>query len=61
MNSPCAVNLHNAVTTSQPRLGKRVTQLGFARMNQVCAARRFSLGCNANQLGTSRLDRVSRW
>ena len=43
----CAVNLHNAVTVSQQRLGKRVAQLSSARMNEVCAALRFSLGCDA--------------
>jgi hypothetical protein len=50
MKSPCAVNLHNAVTVSQQRLGKRVAQLSSARMNEVCAALRFSLGCDSNQL-----------
>jgi mRNA interferase MazF len=48
MKSPCAVNLHNAVTVSQQRLGKHVTQLSPARMNEVCAALRFSLGCYSN-------------
>src|SRR5205823_11042486 len=48
MKSPCAVNLHNAVTVSQQRLGKRVAQLNSARMNEVCAALRFSLGCDSN-------------
>ena len=48
VKSPCAVNLHNAVTVSQQRLGKRVAQLSSARMNEVCAALRFSLGCDAN-------------
>ena len=48
MKSPCVVNLHNAVTVSQQRLGKRVAQLSSARMNEVCAALRFSLGCDAN-------------
>jgi mRNA interferase MazF len=47
MKSPCAVNLHNAVTVSQQRLGKRVAQLSSARMNEVCAALRFSLGCDS--------------
>ena len=42
------VNLHNAVTVSQQRLGKRVAQLSSARMNEVCAALRFSLGCDSN-------------
>ena len=50
MKSTCAVNLHNAVTVSQQRLGKRVAQLSSARMNEVCAALRFSLGCDSNQL-----------
>ena len=48
MKSPCAVNLHNAVTVPPQRLGKRVAQLSYARMNEVCAALRFSLGCDAN-------------
>ena len=48
MKSPCAVNLHNAVTVSQERLGRRVAQLSAARMNEVCAALRFSLGCDSN-------------
>jgi len=46
--SPCAVNLHNAVTVSQERMGRRVAQLSAARMNELCAALRFSLGCDAN-------------
>lgn len=46
MKAPCAVNLHNAVTVSQDRLGKRVTQLSSLRMKEVCAALRFSLGCD---------------
>ena len=44
MKSPCAVNLHNAVTVSQQHLGKRVIQLSPARMNEVCNVLRFSLG-----------------
>ena len=48
MKSPCAVNLHDAVTVSQQRLGRRVAQLSAARMNEVCAALRFSLGCDAS-------------
>jgi len=46
MKAPCAVNLHNAVTISQERLGKRVAQLSSLRMNEICAALRFSLGCD---------------
>ena len=48
MKFPCAVNLHSAVTVSQQHLGKRVAQLSSTRMNEVCAALRFSLGCDAN-------------
>ncbi|MGB8580108.1 MAG: type II toxin-antitoxin system PemK/MazF family toxin [Candidatus Sulfotelmatobacter sp.] len=44
MKPPCAVNLHNAVTVSQQRLGKRVAQISSGRMNEVCASLRFSLG-----------------
>ena len=45
MKAPCAVNLHNAVTISQHRLGRRLARLGVRRMNEVCLALRFSLGC----------------
>ena len=47
MKGPCAVNLHNAVTVSQQRLGKRVARLSAHRMSEVCLALRFSLGCDA--------------
>jgi mRNA interferase MazF len=46
MKTACAVNLHNAVTVSQMRLGKRVARLSSSRMGQICAALRFSLGCD---------------
>jgi mRNA interferase MazF len=46
MKAPCAVNLHNAITVSQERLGKRQAQLGSVRMSEICAALRFSLGCD---------------
>jgi mRNA interferase MazF len=45
MKSRCAVNLHNAVTVSQSRLSKRVASLSQARMQEVCSALGFSLGC----------------
>jgi mRNA interferase MazF len=45
MKVRCVVNLHNAVTVSQQRLGKRVARLGAGRMDEVCAAMRFALGC----------------
>jgi mRNA interferase MazF len=46
MKASCAVNLYNAVTVSQDRLGKRVAQLSSPRMNAICSALRFSLGCD---------------
>jgi mRNA interferase MazF len=46
MKSPCAVNLHHAVTVSQQRLGKRQAQLSSTRMKEVCMALRFALGCD---------------
>jgi mRNA-degrading endonuclease toxin of MazEF toxin-antitoxin module len=49
MKAPCAVNLHHAVTVSQDRPGKRVGQLSPVRMNEICAALRFSLGCDLGQ------------
>jgi len=49
LKTPCAVNLHNVVTVSQGRLGKRVAQLSYLRMSEICAALRFSLGCDGNQ------------
>jgi len=46
MKSSYAVNLHNLVTVPQSRLGRRVAQLSSSRMNEICAALRFSLGCD---------------
>jgi mRNA interferase MazF len=49
MKKACAVNLHNAITVSQERLGKRVARLSSLRMNEICAALRFTLGCDVRQ------------
>jgi mRNA interferase MazF len=49
MKAPCAVNLHNSVTISRLRLGKLVARLGPLRMGEICAALRFSLGCDGSQ------------
>lgn len=46
LKGPCAVNLHNAITVRQNRLGKRVAQLGALRMAEICDALQFSLGCD---------------
>lgn len=48
MKAPCAVNKHNAITVSQDRLGKRVAHLSSLRMNEICAALQFSLGCGSS-------------
>jgi mRNA interferase MazF len=48
MKAPCAVNLHNTVTVSQNRLGRRLGHLSSLRMRQICAALRFSLGCDGS-------------
>jgi len=45
MKGRCAVNLHNAVTISQERLGRRIASLSAGRMHDVCIALGFSLGC----------------
>lgn len=49
MKAPCAVNLHNAVTVAQQRLGRRAARLGSFRMSEICAALRFSLGCDSGE------------
>ena len=49
MKATCAVNLHNTITVSQDRLGKRVARLSSVRMTEICAALRFSLGCDLSQ------------
>jgi mRNA interferase MazF len=48
MKTPCAANLHNVVTVSQQRLGRRVARLSNARMGEICAALNFATGCVAS-------------
>lgn len=43
----CAVNLHNLVTISRQRIGRRVAKLSDPRMRAVCRALGFALGCEA--------------
>ena len=45
MKHPCAVNLHNVVTVRKEGIGRRIAQLETARMNEVCRALAFALGC----------------
>jgi len=46
MKHPCCVNLHNVVTVAQDDVGKRLAHLTPTRMDQVCAALGFALGCD---------------
>jgi mRNA interferase MazF len=45
MKQPCAINLHNIITVPKGGLGRRVAQLDEGRLDQVCAAIAFALGC----------------
>ena len=47
LKTPCAANLHNVVTVSQQRLGRRVARVSDIRMGEICAALRFSIGCES--------------
>lgn len=47
MKGECAVNLHNVVTVSKTHLGRRVAVLSPERMNEICAALGFALGCSS--------------
>ena len=46
MKQPCAVNLHNVITVGKDGIGRRVAELGPARMHEVCRALAFALGCD---------------
>jgi mRNA interferase MazF len=56
MKNACAVNLHNVLTVSQEKLGKRVARLSANRMREICAALHFSLGCNLEELHAFRAE-----
>jgi mRNA interferase MazF len=46
LRQPCAVNLHNIVTVPRTGLGRRVAQLDPRRLDQICSAIGFALGCS---------------
>jgi len=48
MKATCAVNLHNTITVLKDQLGRRVAHLSSSRMRELCAALRFSLGCDSD-------------
>jgi mRNA-degrading endonuclease toxin of MazEF toxin-antitoxin module len=45
MQAACAINLHNIVTVPKAGLGRHVAQLDQRRLEQLCAAITFALGC----------------
>lgn len=45
MKGPCAINLHNLITISKSRLGRRVAAISAERQQEVCRALGFALGC----------------
>lgn len=45
LKHPCAVNLHNLVTVPKEGLGRRLAQLDEGRLDQICGAIAFALGC----------------
>lgn len=46
MKHPCAVNLHNLLTVSKPKLGRRLATLSSERLDEICLAMGFALGCS---------------
>lgn len=45
LKQPSAINLHNIVTVPKEGLGRRVAQLNESRLEEICAAIAFALGC----------------
>ncbi len=45
MKGPCVVNLHNIITVAKSGIGRRVAKLDAKKMNLVCDAIAYSLGC----------------
>ncbi len=46
MKDACAVNLHNIVIVPKAGLGRLVVSLDARKMDQVCSAIAFALGCS---------------
>ena len=46
MKAPCAINLDNVTTVHRERIGRRIAILSPQRMEQVCAALAFAVGCD---------------
>ena len=45
MKGPCAVNLHNTITVPQNHLIRRVSSLSAEKMEEVCDALHYAMGC----------------
>lgn len=45
MKRPCAINLHNVVTVPKAHLGRCVASLSPERLEEICSALGFALGC----------------
>ena len=45
MKGPCAINLHNIATVSRVHLGQTVAVLSPRKLQQVCGAMMYALGC----------------
>lgn len=45
MKGPCAINMHNVVTVRKLHLGRRVAALSPERLQEICDALGFALGC----------------
>jgi mRNA interferase MazF len=45
MKDACVINLHNIMTVPKAGLGRLVVSLDSRRLDQVCAAIAFALGC----------------
>jgi mRNA interferase MazF len=58
MKQTCAVNLHNIVTVAREGLGRRLGQLSSVKMQEVCEAIGFALGCDGSVQNGMEWDEV---
>lgn len=49
LKGECSVNLFNVITVPKENLGRWVSRLSPARMEEVCAALRFATGCDCEE------------
>jgi len=48
LKAPCIINLHNIVTVAKVGIGRRLTKVSEEKMELVCDAIAFSLGCEGS-------------